>query len=59
MNILSFKIQNFNKVYKVIHFLLKKSEFDVWSQGCFSLSESKAPIFPKILGSHLSELLFA
>ena len=27
--------------------------------GYFSLSESKAPIFPKILGSHFSELFFA
>ena len=27
--------------------------------GCFNLSESKAPIFPKKLGSNLSELHFA
>ena len=37
----------------------KSQKLEVSESGCFNLSESKAPIFPKILGSYLSECFYA
>ena len=51
--------QRFKTCKKMCKKCSKFSDTGTNQLGCFSLSESKAPIFPKILGSHLSELLFA